>query len=107
MTPCQQTGQAQPDLLRLAEDDVLERRDCRVQTGRGTRGHFGCRRVRLLCARGVHGRSSPCMRSSWVLRPAMARSSSATRSRSLATTSSGALRTKLSFDSLPRILVRS
>src|SRR6185437_6757919 len=94
---CQQTGQADPDLLWLAENHRLQRIDGRLQP----------LRARLRCGCCVHGWSNPRRRSSWAPRPVIVRSSSASRSRSLATTSAGALRTKLSLESRARIFARS
>src|SRR5690606_25604858 len=84
--------QAQPDLLRLAENDVLERLDRALQrSGAGI----------------VHDSMSLRTRESCASRPLAVRSNSARRSRSVATTAGGALRTKLSFASFLRAFSRS
>src|SRR2546430_2414654 len=92
---CQQARETQADLVRLAQNDGLERAE------HGPKG----RGVGVGCADGVH--SSGRNRSSCELRPLAVRSSSAARSRPRLTTALGALRTKLSLASRACTLKRS
>src|SRR5581483_4801330 len=95
--PRQQTGQAEAHLGGLAEDDGLE----------GSHGVLQRRRVGFYRGQGIHDYSIPRRRASCALMLLTWRSKSAWRSRSVATTSGGALRTKFSFDSFTRVLANS
>src|SRR6185437_14675663 len=86
----EQTGEAEPHLMRLAQNDRPERRERALE-----RSDLG-----------LHS-SRPRTRASWDSRPARARASSASRSRSVATTSAGAWLAKLSFASLVRTFAKS
>src|SRR5262249_12140804 len=88
----EQAGEAQPDLIRLAENHLLE-----------------CLQSRLECV-GAGGHESPSIlrtRASCSFSKAMLRSNSTVRSRSCATTAGGAFRTKFSLPSLTAVLRKS
>src|SRR6185312_16052851 len=77
----EQAGETEPNLSRLAQNERLESADCAMQR-RGINVNRGCR---------VHGSNNRRTRFSCSVRLVTVRSSSATRARSVSTTSGGAL----------------
>ena len=104
----EQTGEREPHGLRLAEDDAVEGGQGACERGIGGSGHGATiYRARLRPMTRLQFPPSLRTRASCAARLAFCASSSATRARSAATTSGGALRTKFSLPSLALSLAMS